>query len=134
MDNRKFIVATLLAISFLISITLRGLIETALLRAENLGDPIIFGVFKATTLGAVALFAVCCFVLNRTSKVVNFTNESWTELRSVTWPDREETVRSTVVVIGVTLFIAFMLGLYDFVWAKVASETLFGKEKIEEEG
>ena len=134
MNNRKFIVATLLAISFLISITLRGLIETALLRSESLGDPIIFGLFKATTIGAVLLFSVCFFVLNRTSKVVKFTNESWTELRSVTWPDREETIGSTIVVIGVTLFIAFMLGLYDFVWAKVASETLFGKEKIEEEG
>ena len=131
MNNRKYIVATLLAISFLISITLRGLIETALLQADNLGDPILF---KSTTVGAVIFFAACFFVLNRTSKVVQFTDESWTELRSVTWPDREETVRSTVVVIGVTLFIAFMLGLYDFVWAKVASETLFGKEEIEEEG
>ncbi|MEC7987461.1 MAG: preprotein translocase subunit SecE [Myxococcota bacterium] len=134
MNNRKYIVATLLAISFLISITLRGLIETALLQADNLGDPILFGLFKSTTVGAVIFFAACFFVLNRTSKVVQFTDESWTELRSVTWPDREETVRSTVVVIGVTLFIAFMLGLYDFVWAKVASETLFGKEEIEEEG
>ena len=60
-------------------------------------------------------------------------DEAWTELRTVTWPEKDETIRSTVVVIGVTLFIAFMLATYDFVWTKVASETLFGTEQNEEE-
>jgi hypothetical protein len=36
-------------------------------------------------------------------------------------------------VIAVTLFIAFMLATYDFVWTKVASETLFGKDETQEE-
>ena len=66
-------------------------------------------------------------LLNRHPAVVGFTNEAWTELRRVFWPDKEETVRSTTVVIGVTLFIAFMLGLYDYVWAEVTRLFLFTK-------
>ena len=95
----------------------------------------IFGPFRLSLLVSVLLFASCFFLMSRTKAIVNFTDQSWTELRTVTWPERSETIRSTVVVIAVTLFIAFMLGLYDFVWTKVASETLFsGSEEQEESG
>lgn len=134
MDNRKFNMATFLSISFLMAVSIKGISETILLQSDELGDPLIFGLFHLTLLIGVAVFIICFSILSKTTAVVKFTDESWTELRTVTWPEKDETIRSTVVVIGVTLFIAFALATYDFVWTKVASETLFGKETSQEEG
>ena len=133
MDNRKFNMATFLSISFLIAVSVQGISETILLQSDDFGDPLIFGLFRLTLLIGVAMFALTFAVLSKTVAVVRFTDESWTELRTVTWPEKDETIRSTVVVIGVTLFIAFMLATYDFVWTKVASETLFGNDENQEE-
>jgi preprotein translocase subunit SecE len=43
-----------------------------------------------------------------------FIFESRQELRRVNWPTREETIRLTVIVIGICLFIALFLGVFDF--------------------
>src|ERR1041385_2876673 len=43
------------------------------------------------------------------------------ELTKVTWPKWDETRISTIVVIVTTLIVASILGLFDFVWAKVTS-------------
>jgi preprotein translocase subunit SecE len=48
-------------------------------------------------------------------KIFTFFQESFAELKKVTWPSREETVASTKVVIVSTLIIALMLGLVDLV-------------------
>ncbi len=48
-------------------------------------------------------------------KIIAFFQESYAELRKVTWPTREETTASTKVVIVSTLIIAAMLGLVDLV-------------------
>ena len=48
-------------------------------------------------------------------KIFAFFQESFAELKKVTWPSREETVASTKVVIVSTLIIAVMLGLVDLV-------------------
>ena len=43
------------------------------------------------------------------------------ELSKVTWPKWDETRNATIVVIITTLIIASILGLFDFVWAKVTA-------------
>jgi len=48
-------------------------------------------------------------------KIITFFQESFAELKKVTWPSREETIASTKVVIVSTLIIAFMLGLVDLI-------------------
>ena len=66
-------------------------------------------------------------MLNRHPKVISFTDEVLNELRKVTWPDKDETVHGTVVVVGLTLFIASALGIYDYVWAEVTQIVLFSQ-------
>ena len=134
MDNKKYIMGTLLAIAFLLAVSLKGISESILLQSDDFGDPLYFGLFRLTHIIGVAVFASSFWGLSKTAKVVQFTDESWTELRTVTWPDKDDTIRSTIVVVGTTLFIAFMLATYDFVWTKIASETLFGKDENQEEG
>lgn len=40
------------------------------------------------------------------------------ELRKVTWPSRQETIRLTIVVIAISLIIAFYIGIIDILLAK----------------
>ena len=48
--------------------------------------------------------------------LVIFLKESRTELRKVTWPTREETIRYTAAVIVISLAIAGLLGGSDFIF------------------
>jgi preprotein translocase subunit SecE len=52
-------------------------------------------------------------------RIILFLQESFAELRKVTWPSREEAVASTKVVLVSTLIIAGMLGLVDFILFKL---------------
>ena len=52
-------------------------------------------------------------------RIILFFQESYAELRKVTWPSREEALSSTRVVLFSTLLIAAMLGLVDFILFKL---------------
>jgi preprotein translocase SecE subunit len=45
------------------------------------------------------------------------------ELTHVTWPTTEQAIAYTALVIGISLFVAFLLGGFDFIFT-------FGLEKI----
>ena len=53
------------------------------------------------------------------SKVRQFLKESRMELKKVKWPTRKELLVSTSVVIILTLFVAFFLGVVDFGLIKI---------------
>jgi preprotein translocase subunit SecE len=124
MRNQKYIVMSFLAAGALVGFTVRGL-AIPLLAQMEVGDPLIAGLVNATALAGIATGVLTFLILNRHPLVVRFTNEVITELRKVTWPDREETIRSTTVVIGTTLFVATMLAIYDYAWAEITSVLLF---------
>lgn len=48
------------------------------------------------------------------SKIRNYFEESWRELKKVNWPTQPETVKRTVGVLTLSLFIALILGFLDF--------------------
>lgn len=48
------------------------------------------------------------------NRLVRYFYEAKEELEKVTWPSRKETVRSTLIVIGVSLGVALFLGALDF--------------------
>ena len=124
MRNQKYIVMSFLSAGAILGFTVRGLAVPLLARME-IGDPLIGGLINATSLIGIITGVLTFLILNRHPLVVQFTNEVVTELRKVTWPDREETIRSTTVVIGTTLFVALMLAIYDYVWAGITSSLLF---------
>jgi len=124
MRNQKYIVMSFLAAAALVGATVRGLAIPLLAQIE-VGDPQIAGLVNATALAGIVTGVLTFLILNRHPLVVRFTNEVVTELRQVTWPTREETIRSTTVVIGTTLFVAMMLAIYDYAWAEITSALLF---------
>jgi preprotein translocase subunit SecE len=58
------------------------------------------------------------------TRVREFVQEVLAEFRKVTWPTRSELVNSTVVVIVVTVVLAFFLGGVDIVLARVVERIL----------
>jgi preprotein translocase subunit SecE len=48
------------------------------------------------------------------NKIVRFFQESYAELRKVTWPNKDDVSASTRIVIISTALIAMALGLVDF--------------------
>ena len=48
------------------------------------------------------------------NKIVGYVRESKDELKKVIWPSRKETIKYTVLVIGVSLATAAFLGAIDF--------------------
>ena len=52
-------------------------------------------------------------------RIISFFQESFAELKKVTWPSRDEAIASTKVVLISTILIAAMLGLVDFILFKL---------------
>jgi preprotein translocase subunit SecE len=53
-----------------------------------------------------------------------FVREVLAEFRRVTWPNRQELVNATVVVIAVTVILAFFLGGVDVALARIVERIL----------
>ena len=81
--------------------------------------PIIGGEFRVSNLlGLVAAVGLTAYFFVR-DDIYTSALEIGNELSKVTWPKWPETRTSTIVVIITTLIIAAILGVFDFVWAKV---------------
>jgi preprotein translocase subunit SecE len=51
--------------------------------------------------------------MNIFTRFVNYIKESRDELQKVAWPTRKETIRNTILVIAISLFVAVFLGAID---------------------
>ncbi len=76
---------------------------------------------QAMTVGALALViaGVVTFVAWKSERLFTLASEVSGELRKVTWPTRQETINSTIVVIITTVIASGILGLFDGVWSAV---------------
>lgn len=48
------------------------------------------------------------------NRAVSYVRESVEELKKVVWPSRKDTVRNSLLVVGISLGVAAFLGLIDF--------------------
>ena len=55
-------------------------------------------------------------------KIKIFLTESRQELKRVNWPRREETVRYTIFVIALSIAIAVLLGILDYIFIQVLQQ------------
>lgn len=75
--------------------------------------------FIAPIAGAIAI--ATAIALYKAPKVHQFSHEVATELSKVTWPNREDTWRQTVVVIVVSVVAAIILGIFDAIWLGITN-------------
>ncbi len=55
----------------------------------------------------------------RKFSLTRYLRETIAELRKVTWPTREEAIRLTLIVITTILVMAVLLGVLDYIYAKL---------------
>jgi len=122
-SNQKYILLGFLGTAAFLGFAIRGLVVPLLARLDVL-DP-AFGPLAGTDILGLVCGVVIFLGMNRHQKVYSFTDESVTELRKVTWPGKDESLRSTTVVIVTTFFIAATLAFYDYVWGRVTKVFLF---------
>ena len=53
------------------------------------------------------------------NKATKFLKEVQTELKKVTWPTREQAIRLTGIVVGVSLVVGLYIGVLDYALTKV---------------
>ena len=51
--------------------------------------------------------------------VIKYLKETRAELKKVNWPSRQEATNLTLIIIAVTIFMALLLGLIDYIFAKL---------------
>jgi preprotein translocase SecE subunit len=49
--------------------------------------------------------------------IINYINETKAEFKHVTWPTRSQAVLYTIFVIALSLVVAFLLGVFDTIFA-----------------
>lgn len=125
-NNQRYILLTFLAAAVAVGFSVRGLAGPVLAWAEAT-DPQVLGVFNGSSLIGVVTGIGTFVVLLRSAASVAFTDEVIGELRKVTWPDREDAIRSSLVVISTSLFLALMLAGFDWLWGSLTSAFLFTK-------
>ena len=59
------------------------------------------------------------------SRIKTFFEESRVEFRHINWPTRDEAVKLTSVVIGISLGLAAVLGLLDYVFTNFIKYLVF---------
>lgn len=50
------------------------------------------------------------------SKLVNYLKSSKDELKKVSWPTKKETIKLTLIVLGMSAFVAIFLGVLDYIF------------------
>lgn len=63
--------------------------------------------------------------MNFLKTVPIFLKESRIELRKVNWPTRQETIRYTLIVIGLSALVAILLGALDFIFSQILNKFIF---------
>lgn len=62
--------------------------------------------------------------MNIFTKITNFLKETKVEMKKVNWPTRKETIKYTLIVIGLGFVIAFFLGGLDLFFTFLISKFL----------
>jgi len=58
------------------------------------------------------------------AKIQTFLKEVFLEMRKVNWPTRQETLRYTLIVIGVSVGTAILLGGFDFLFTRLLNKLI----------
>ena len=51
-------------------------------------------------------------------KITDFIKEVIAEAKHVTWPTRNQALYATIAVLAISIFVAYYLGLLDFIFSK----------------
>jgi preprotein translocase subunit SecE len=58
-------------------------------------------------------------------KLTNLLKDVGSEIRKITWPTRRETIKYTLIVIGISVVVAMFLGGFDFIFVRLMERFIF---------
>lgn len=58
-------------------------------------------------------------------KIILYFKQVKTETKKVNWPTRKETIRYSLIVVGISLIIAIFLGGFDFIFSNIVKRIIF---------
>jgi len=58
------------------------------------------------------------------SKIIEYFKETKTELKHVIWPSRNQTFYYTLIVIILSVVIAYYLGIFDFIFSQILQKII----------
>lgn len=117
MDNRKVIVASYIICSMALWFLTRSAIQWFYLTFYQVRR--LPGITFVREALPVVLGGAALVILLRHPKANAVLDEVVAELKKVTWPGREEVIKSTTVVLICVLFASFLLAGFDLAWGKV---------------
>lgn len=123
MDNRKLTLASYIFLSVVVWFYTRSIVQYVYVNFSKVRRMLMGMEVVREALPLV--FAVVTFiVLFKHPKVNLFMDEVVSELKKVTWPGREDVVRSTTVVIICIMIASVILASFDVVWGRLMSWAL----------
>jgi len=60
--------------------------------------------------------------MNLFTKIIIFFKEVRLEMKKVNWPTRQETIRYTLIVVGISVAVAIFLGAVDFIFTTIVNK------------
>jgi len=122
---QRYVVLAFIIGAILLGLTVNSAAESILAQYEVQNAPVLGGVLRYSSATAIASAFAVFVALIRNTRAVRFSSEVIRELFLVVWPTKDETLRASTTVVVTTIFVAALLGSYDFVWKKVADFFLF---------
>ena len=59
------------------------------------------------------------------NRFINYIKETRQELKKVNWPTRQHAIQSTLLVIAISLGVAFFLGAFDYIYKILLDKLIF---------
>jgi len=59
------------------------------------------------------------------NSLLNYLKDVRGEMKHMSWPTRRQTIAYTLLVIGISLFVAAFLGAFDFLFTNIAERFIF---------
>lgn len=57
--------------------------------------------------------------------LLNYLKDVRGEMQHMSWPTRRQTIAYTLLVIGISLFVAALLGVFDYLFTNIAERFIF---------
>ena len=118
-DPKRIVALFYIAATFFLGMLLERLIALVLGYAR-INDPLVWSEWTASTIAGFGIAMVAGLLSWRSPKLHNASMEVAFELKKVTWPTMRETRAATMAVIIATFVAALVLGVFDYVWAKLS--------------
>ena len=119
--NLKFVYGGLAGLGLLFWVTVTKMCAS-ILGWVNVADRGLIGSqFSISTLVGLLATAGVLYYMLRDQKIMEVAVDIVAELKRVTWPERQETVAATIVVIVTIFIMSVVLGVFDMVWSRLSN-------------